>query len=156
MDWNLSSGIYLPRWKSNLSLSLAKGAHAFNANFNFVGEVSLMRKYDKDETYATPFCHYGASTGPGQNRAAKQSELRAALPRMRDRQLGTHGCQVYLYRHQEPEPEHQHPKRARYLKRLYDPASGTSTTTGAPLIGYNSSLHNPYGRYFSLQAKYTF
>ncbi|UUZ55799.1 TonB-dependent receptor [Massilia sp. H-1] len=42
------------------------------------------------------------------------------------------------------------------LAAPYDPASGTSTTTGAPLIGYNSSLHNPYGRYFSLQAKYTF
>jgi iron complex outermembrane receptor protein len=58
VDWNLSSGIDVPRWKTNISASLSRGAHAFSANLNYTGQVSLRRKYDKDVTYAMPFCHY--------------------------------------------------------------------------------------------------
>ena len=155
VDWNLSSGIYLPRWKSNLSMSLAKGSHAFNVNFNFVGEVSLMRKYDKDETYATPFCHYGAATGPGQNRAAGNPNYERHFP----------GCEIdswlrmgvgYTYTGIKNLSLNINIQNVLDTPAPYDPAVGASTTTGAPLAGYNASLHNPYGRYFSVLAKYAF
>ena len=36
----------------------------------------------------------------------------------------------------------------------FDPRYGASS--GAPLAGYNEGLHNPYGRYFTVSARYTF
>jgi iron complex outermembrane receptor protein len=38
----------------------------------------------------------------------------------------------------------------------YDPRFGTNSSTGAPLAGYNAGLHNQYGRYFTVSAKYAF
>jgi len=155
VDWNLSSGIALPRWKSNLSASLTKGVHAFSANLNFVGEVSLVRKYDKNETYAQSFCHYGKITGSEPNRAPGNPNYEQYFP----------GCDIdswltlgvgYTYTGIKNLSVNFNIQNVLDTPAPYDPAAGTSSTTGAPLAGYNEGLHNPYGRYFSIQARYSF
>lgn len=155
VDWNLSSGIDLPRWKSTLQASLTRGVHQFSANLNYTGPVSLTRVYDKDTTYAQPFCHYQPKTG------ANVPSASVAVPR-------------YL----EFYPECKVKEWVRFgvgytytgFKNLsltfnvqnlfdapapFDPRYGTNSA-GAPLAGYNEGLHNPYGRYFTVSAKYSF
>jgi iron complex outermembrane recepter protein len=155
VDWNLSSGIYLPRWKSSLTASLTKGAHAFSASINYVGPVSLKRKYDGDETYAQSFCHYGKITGDEPNRAALNPNYEAWFPK----------CQVnswtrlglgYAYTGFKNLNLQFNIQNVLDTPAPYDPAYGSNTSTGAPLAGYNEGLHNAYGRYFSVVAKYVF
>ncbi len=156
VDWNLSSPIDLPRWKSNLSASLSKGVHAFSASINYIGSVSLLRKYDGDETYAKPFCQYGTrAPGTTENRAAGNPNYERYYPNCAIESWTRLGV-GYTYTGIKNLSLNINIQNVLDTAAPYDPANGASTSTGAPLPGYNEGLHNPYGRYFSLQAKYSF
>jgi len=153
VDWNLSS-IDLPRWKTAVSASLTRGAHAFSANLNYTGPVSLLRRYDNQTVYAQPFCHYQAATSPGMPSAS------IAVPR-------------YLEFFPDCKVKEWWRVGVGYtwtgirnlaltfnIQNLFDKAAPFDprygANAGAPLAGYNEGLHNPYGRYFSASARYTF
>ncbi|HEY0065540.1 MAG TPA: TonB-dependent receptor [Telluria sp.] len=155
VDWNLSSGSALPRWKTNLSASLANGPHAFSASINFVGKVSLLRKFDGDTTYDKPFCHYGTRQSGEPNRAAGNPNYEAWFPKCEINSWTRLGV-GYTYTGIKNLSLNLNIQNLLDTPAPYDPGFGTNTTTGAPLVGYNEGLHNPYGRYFSLVAKYTF
>lgn len=154
-DWNLSSGIDLPRWKNSFTASLSRGAHAFSASINYTGSVSMLRKYDKDTTYAKPFCHFGMRQGDEPNRAAGNPFYEASYPKCKVNSWTRFGV-GYTYTGIENLTLSLNIQNLFDTPAPYDPNFGASTTTGAPLAGYNEGLHNPYGRYFSVVAKYVF
>jgi len=155
VDWNLSSGIDLPRWKSTLTASLTQGAHTFSANVNYVGPVSLLRLYNADTVYPQPFCHYGTRqpTDAEPNRNTASPLYESYFP----------SCSVHSWTRLGVGYTYTGIKNLALTFNIqnlldtpapYDPRYGTNA--GAPLAGYNEGLHNQYGRYFSVSAKYTF
>ena len=153
VDWNLSA-IDLPRWKTNLSASLQRGEHAFSANLNYTGPVSLLRKYDSQTTYEQPFCHYQPATSPSMPSAS------IAVPRYLE---FFPDCKVkewwrvgvgYTYTGIRNLALTLNIQNLFDKAAPFDPRYGASS--GAPLAGYNEGMHNPYGRYFSVSARYTF
>jgi iron complex outermembrane receptor protein len=156
VDWNLASGIDLPRWKATLLATLTRGDHALSANLNYVGPVSLLRRYDKDTVYAEPFCHYGAArpTDAAKNRNTASPLYESYYPECAVKawtRIGV-GYTYTGFRHLSLTFNVQN---LLDKKAPYDPRYGVSTAA-APLAGYNEGLHNPYGRYFTASAKYTF
>jgi len=154
LDWNLSSGIDLPRWKTSLSGSLTRGVHAFSANLNYTGEVSLARRYDGPTTYAQQFCHYQAAT------SASMPSASVAVPNYLSEYPG---CKVKEWWRVGVGYTYTGIKNLALtlnIQNLFDEAAPFDprygATNGAPLEGYNEGLHNPYGRYFSVSARYTF
>lgn len=152
-DWHLST-MDLPRWKTSLAASLTRGVHAFSANLNYTGEVSLMRKYDNQTTYAQPFCHYQPATSPSMPSAS------IAVPRYLE---FFPSCKVkewwrvgvgYTYTGIRNLALTLNIQNLFDDSAPFDPRYGANN--GAPLAGYNEGLHNPYGRYFSVSARYTF
>jgi iron complex outermembrane receptor protein len=154
LDWNLSSGIDLPRWKTSLSASLTRGAHAFSANVNYTGPVSLLRKYDNQTTYEAPFCHYQPATSPGAPSASiTVPGYLAEFPDCKVKEWVRFGV-GYTY------TGIQNLSLTFNVQNLFDKAAPFDprygATAGAPLAGYNEGLHNPYGRYFTASARYSF
>jgi len=152
-DWSVIS-IALPRWKTNFSASLQQGAHAFSANLNYTGPVSLLRLYDGETEYARPFCHYQPAT----NAAMPSASI--AVPRYLEFYPD---CKVkewwrvgvgYTYTGIRNLALTLNVQNLFDKAAPFDPRYGASA--GAPLAGYNEGLHNPYGRYFSVSARYTF
>ena len=157
VDWNLSNNTQLPRWKTTLAASLARGVHAFNASINYVGKVSLQRLYDNDETYAQSFCHYGTPK-PGDSRTDRSSSAplyEAFFPECAINSW-TRLNVGYTYTGFKNLSLNINIQNVLDTKAPYDPSVGATVGSGAPLAGYNEGLHNPYGRYFQLTAKYTF
>jgi len=154
LDWNLSSGIDLPRWKTQVSASLTRGSHAFSANLNYTGPVSLLRKYDNDTVYDQAFCHYQPTT------SASMPSASIAVPGY----LGEFpDCKVkewvrfgvgYTYTGIRNLALTFNVQNLFDKAAPFDPRYGANA--GAPLAGYNEGLHNPYGRYFTASARYRF
>ncbi len=157
VDWNLSSGINLPKWKSSLSTSWTRGVHSVNASINYTGPISLLRRYNADVVYPQPFCHFGARqpTDAEQNRQAQNPIYEARFPNCRVNSWTRLGL-GYTYTGIKNLSLNVNVQNLLDTKAPYDPSYGASTTSGAPLEGYNEGLHNPYGRYFAVTAKYTF
>jgi iron complex outermembrane receptor protein len=156
VDWNLSSGLDIPRWKSNASVNWTRGVHSLTLNANYVGPISLLRRYNADVTYPTPFCHYGArkSSDAEQNRQAGNPNYEAWFPECSINSWTTFGMS-YTWTGYKGLSVTLNVQNIFDTKAPYDPGVAASTA-GAALQGYNEGLHNPYGRYFSLMAKYKF
>jgi len=153
-DWNLSSGIDLPRWKTQVSASLSRGAHAFSANANYTGPVSLLRKYDHDTTYEQPFCHYQAATSPSMPSASiAVPGYLGEFPNCKVKEWVRFGV-GYTYTGIRNLALTFNVQNLFDKAAPFDPRFGANA--GAPLSGYNEGLHNPYGRYFTASARYTF
>ena len=58
-DWHIGTGDPMPRWKTSISTTWTRADHAVNLSLNYVGPVSLLRRYDNEKTYAEPFCAFG-------------------------------------------------------------------------------------------------
>jgi len=154
IDWNLDNGMDLPRWKSTFGMSLTRGAHQVSANVNYVGPVSLIRKYDGETTYAQSFCHYQPRTGSNvPNASAAIPGFLAESPKCEVREWWRVGV-GYTY------TGFKNLSLTANIQNLFDKAAPFDprygATNGAPLAGYNEGLHNPYGRYFTLSARYVF
>ncbi|MCA1245992.1 TonB-dependent receptor [Massilia sp. MS-15] len=155
IDWNLSSGLDIPRWKTNMSASLTRGAHAFSANLNYTGQVSLRRKYDADRTYPAAFCHYApavnsSTTANFPSASAAVPGYLAAFPDCAVKEWVRVGV-GYTY------TGIKNLALTFNIQNLFDEAAPYDPRYGAiGGVGYNSGLHNPYGRYFTVSAKYNF
>jgi iron complex outermembrane receptor protein len=145
-DWATSVGD-IPKIKAYFSTSWKTGDHLLNGSVNYVGGISLLRRSDNAVTYPAPYCYYGT----GQPSTAYS--------------LG--GLPKYTTYYPDCSIEPWTTVNAGYtytgFKNLtlgiqisnifdktapYDPAASTN--------GYNSTLHNPYGRYFDFSARYKF
>ena len=156
VDWALSSDIDLPRWKSTFTATLTRGDHTFSANVNYVGPVSLLRKYDGDVTFDQPFCHYGKpkATDAEPNRNATVPLYETFYPDCSVKEWVTFGA-GYTYTGFKNLTLTVNVQNLFDTKAPFDPRYGVNASSAA-LEGYNAGLHNPYGRYFSFSAKYQF
>lgn len=148
-DWNLSSGPDTPRFKGSLSTNWSQGPHSVNASINYTGSLSLMRNRDAGTIYPAEFCHYG--TKKATDAAANRS---SSNPRFEEFE---ESCKVpdwtrvgfgYTYSGFKNLSLTVNVANIFDSKAPYDPSYTTA--------GYNTGMHNNYGRYFTLSAKYKF
>ncbi|NHZ37173.1 TonB-dependent receptor [Massilia sp. CCM 8692] len=154
-DWNLS-GNDQPRWKTSLSSSWSHGAHAFNASIDYTGRVSLLRRYNREVTYDQPFCQYGTrkDSDAEANRDTSMPLYEAYFPECSINSWTRFGV-GYTYTGIKNLTLNLNIQNVLDTKAPYDPIYGVNTSA-QPLAGYNEGLHNPYGRYFQLTARYAF
>ncbi|RFP21874.1 TonB-dependent receptor [Duganella sp. BJB488] len=155
-DWAISSSLDIPRWKSTLSTSWTLGDHAVSANVNYVGPVSLLRRYDGKDTFAQPFCHYGTPkpTDAEPDRDATVPLYENYYPDCAVNSWTTVGV-GYTYTGFKNLSLSLNIQNLFDKKAPYDPRYGVSTAA-SPLAGYNEGLHSNQGRYFTFSANYTF
>lgn len=145
-DWATSVGD-LPRKRINLSTSWTTGEHELTGSVNYVGSISLLRRYDNKDVYPVPYCHYGT----GQPSTAYQL---GGLPKYSD---FPNNCDVggwttiganYNYTGFKNMTLSFNIQNLFDTAAPYDPRSATT--------GFNTQLHNGYGRYFRLGLNYKF
>jgi iron complex outermembrane receptor protein len=136
VDWALSSSLDLPRWKSSLLASLTRGDHQFSMNVNYVGPVSMLRKYDGDNVFAQPFCHYGAAKAidAEKNRAANQQAYETYFPDCSIKEWVTIGA-GYTYTGFKNLTLTFNVQNLFDTPAPYAPGSAVNTSTAAPLAG---------------------
>ena len=155
-DWALSSSLDIPKWKTTLTSAWTVGDHGLSASVNYVGAVSLLRRYDGDDVYAQPFCHYGTAqptdAAPDRNTTTPLYEAyypKCAVPSWTTVGLG------YSYSGFRNLVLSLNVQNLFDKKAPYDPRYGVNTAA-TPLAGYNQDLHNNQGRYSTFSANYTF
>jgi iron complex outermembrane receptor protein len=155
VDWNLDNSMDLPKWKTNVMLSLTRGVHQFSTNLNYTGPVSMERKYDGSKQYAETFCHYQPKIDTARFPSASVAipGYLAEFPNCEVKEWIRVGV-GYTYTGIKNVMLNLNIQNLFDKAAPFDPRYGA--TNGAPLVGYNEGLHNPYGRYFSVTAKYTF
>ncbi|WP_348695233.1 TonB-dependent receptor [Duganella fentianensis] len=155
-DWAISSGMDMPRWKSNLTASWARGDHALTATVNYIGPISLLRRYDGADTFAQPFCHYGTPkpTDAEPDRDATIPLYEAYFPDCAVNSWTTVGL-GYTYTGFKNLSLSFNIQNLLDTKAPYDPRYGVNSAA-TPLQGYNEGLHNNQGRYFTFSASYAF
>ncbi|WP_332848162.1 TonB-dependent receptor plug domain-containing protein [Massilia sp. S19_KUP03_FR1] len=153
-DWALSSGSTIPRWKGSMSSTWTQGDHAVNLSVNYVGPISLKRTYDGDTTYAQPFCQYGTkkATDAAADRDTTIPLYEAYYPDCAIKEWVTVGI-GYTYTGFEHWNLNANIQNLADTKAPYDPLYAAPTPAA---VGYNANLHNAYGRYFTVSARYTF
>jgi iron complex outermembrane receptor protein len=154
-DWAISSSLDIPRWKTTLTTNWSMGDHLISANVNYIGPVSLLRRFDGTDTFAQPFCHYGTAkpTDAEPDRNTTVPLYEAYYPKCAVNSWTTVGV-GYTYTGFKNWSLGLNIQNLFDKKAPYDPRFGTNA--GAPLQGYNEGLHNNYGGYFTFNASYTF
>ena len=150
-DFATSSGD-IPRLKMTIASAWTRGPHNVTGQLNFVDSISLLRRVDGSTTYPVPFCQFGSgqpSTARNLSGVPNYTALYSdcKMPSwttidvgynysgVKNLTIGFNIANVF-------------DKRAPYY-----PGTNGSTTV---IDGYNSGLHNNYGRYFTLRANYKF
>jgi iron complex outermembrane receptor protein len=145
-DWATSVGD-MPRHRLNLASTWTLGDHAVTATADYVSSVSLLRRYDAEVTYPTPYCHYGVG----------QPSTAYSLGGLPNYTVTNGDCNVdewltfgaaYSYTGFKNWTLSANVKNIFDTKAPYDPRETTA--------GFNSQLHNAMGRYFRLTASYKF
>jgi len=148
-DWALSTGTAMPRWKSTWTTNWTRGDHNASLSVNYVGPVSLLRRYDGDTTYAQPFCAFGtkkdSDAAPDRNTSIPLYEQ--YYPKCSVKEWVTVGL-GYTY------TGFKHWTLTGNIQNLFDTKAPYDPLYTAS--GFNEDLHNPYGRYFNFSARYTF
>jgi iron complex outermembrane receptor protein len=148
-DWALSTGTAMPRWKGSFSSNWKRGEHSVTASVNYVGPVSLLRRYDADTTYAQPFCAFGTrkSTDAAPDRNTSIPLYENYYPQCSVKEWVTFGL-GYTY------TGFKHWTLSGNIQNLFDEKAPYDPLYTAS--GFNQNLHNPYGRYFNFSARYIF
>jgi iron complex outermembrane receptor protein len=148
-DWALSSSLSNPRWRSIFSTTWKKGDNAVNVSVNYVSSVSLLRVVDGKTTYPQPFCEYGTKkpTDAAPDRDTSIPLYEVFYPQCAVKEYTTVGVS-YTYTGFDKWTLNMNVQNLFDVKAPYDP--------GFTASGFNSTLHNPYGRYFRLGASYRF
>ena len=153
-DWALSSGSTIPRWKGSISSTWTNGDNAVNLSVNYVGPISLKRAYDGDTTYAQSFCQYGTpkKTDAAPDRDTTIPLYEAYYPKCSIKEWVTVGI-GYTYTGFQHWNLNANIQNLADTKAPYDPLYATPIPAA---VGYNANLHNAYGRYLTVSARYTF
>jgi iron complex outermembrane receptor protein len=148
-DWLLSSGTVMPRWKSNWTTNWTRGDHNVTASVNYVGPVSMLRRFDGETTYAQPFCQFGKAqpTDAAKDRDTSNQLYEVFYPKCSIKEWVTFGL-GYTY------TGFKHWTLSGNIQNLFD--SKAPYDPNATVTGFNEDLHNPYGRYFNVSARYVF
>jgi len=165
-DWATSAGD-IPRTKFRFTSALETGPHTLIGGVNYVSGISFIRKEEGQpdgtmKTYSGRTCHYGNVTDPADLALGLASRVQVGqVP------TATNGRDLYLNRY---------PGCAMSSWMTFDVGytyTGFKDLTlsfniqnflneqapydpGATYLGYNTGLHNPYGRYFTVSASYKF
>jgi iron complex outermembrane receptor protein len=150
-DWATSVG-EIPRHRTNLSASWTRGVHSLYSSVEFISAVSLLRRYDSDVVYPTPYCHYGT----GQPSGAYQL---GGLPRY-NKWVGDR-CEIPSWTTVNLSYTYTGFKDwtlGMTVRNLLDTKAPYASPTSVANInlGFNSQLHNGFGRYFRVTAGYKF
>ena len=145
-DW-ATSAPDVPQIKAYFSSSWNMGDHRFNGSLNYVGSVSLLRRYDNEVSYATPYCHYGVGQPTGAYSLGGNAKYLTFYPNCKVASWTTLGL-GYSYTGFKDLTLAVQVNNVMDKKAPYDPSPTVN--------GYNSTLHNPYGRYFNFNASYKF
>ena len=166
-DWATSAGD-IPRLKFRFSSTLETGPHSLTGSLNFVSGVSFIVRrdgsFDPPVVYSGKTCYYGNVSDPGDaanpNEPVPRSSV-GALPTAtngRDIYLNRYpGCGMaewatidvgYTYTGFKDLTLSLNIQNLGAAKAPYDPNAG--------YLGYNTGMHNPYGRYYTVSATYTF
>lgn len=143
----------IPRLRFTLSTNWEKGAHSVFGNVKYTDSVSAVRRYDGAKTYTTAFCHYTGSLPAGVSAPfANQPNYTkyfgdCEVPSWTTVDLG------YTYTGYKGWTLGVTVANVLDTKAPYYPEATTATLIQQ---GYNSSLHNNFGRYFTFSAKYVF
>jgi len=163
-DWATSVG-EIPRLKFRWSHTLESGAHAVTGAMNFVSGITYFREmdgsYKPPRYYSGTACQYYIAPNQVDGTLSGQSTL--GVP-----PTATNGRDLYINRYPSCSMSRWITLDAGYTysgikdltlslniqnfmdkKAPYDPAATTQ-------LGYNTGLHNPYGRYFTVSAGYKF
>lgn len=148
-DWALSTGTAMPRWKGTFTSNWSRGDHNVTASVNYVGAVSLLRRYDGEKTYAQPFCAFGTKkpTDAAPDRNTSIPLYETFYPQCSVKEWVTFGL-GYTY------TGFKHWTLSGNIQNLFDAKAPYDPLF--PASGFNEDLHNPYGRYFNFSARYTF
>ncbi len=148
-DWQLNSGADVPHWRTSITANWSMGNHSVNGSLNYTGKVSLQRVVEADEVYAQPFCYYGTRlpTDAKPNRSTTNLNYEAHFPECAVNSWTTIGL-GYSYTGIKNLTLNLNIQNLLDKKAPYDP--------GFTASGYNTGLHNGYGRFFSLSARYKF
>jgi iron complex outermembrane receptor protein len=169
-DWATSVGD-IPRMKFRATSTMDMGAHSFMAAMNFVSGVSFIRQQDSTNLpgnppayYSGKTCHYGDLAG-GDPALSGRTKIGAAPTAVNGRDFYINrypSCSVaswttfdigYTYTGFKDLTLSINVQNFTDEKAPYYPTTSTGTTA---VQGYNSGLHNPYGRYFTVSASYRF
>lgn len=145
--YDLTSVGELPRWKSSLASTWTRGPHTLTGTLNYVSPISLMAIYSVQDDgsigpYDEPYCQFG--------RPGVQPNYAKFYP----------DCKVHSWTTFDLAYAYEYSKNLTLglnIQNLFDErapfdASSTSYATG----GYNSTLHNGRGRYFTAKLAYRF
>jgi iron complex outermembrane receptor protein len=150
-DWYLPGGAAPnPRWKSSVSTTWKLADHAVNVSVNYVGPVSLLRVYDENhQPYSHPFCAFGTkkTDDPAPDRNTSNPLYEQYYPSCSVKEWITVGL-GYTY------TGFKHWNLSANVQNLFNNPAPYDPNYGA--TGYNQYLHNPYGRYFNVNARYSF
>lgn len=165
-DWATSAGD-IPRTKFRFASTLEKDTHTITGAVNYVSGISFIRNEEGQpdgtmKKYSGKTCHYGNVTDPGD----------LALGLTGRSQIGqvpsaTNGRDLYLNRYPSCSMSSWMTFDVGYtytgfkdltlafnIQNLLNEAAPYDP--GATYLGYNTGLHNPYGRYFTVSASYKF
>ena len=148
-DWLLSTGNAMPRWKTSLSTTWRLAEHAVNMSVNYVGPISLKRVYDGETKYEEPFCAFGTRkpTDAAPDRDTSIPLYEDYYPKCAVKEWVTVGL-GYTYTGLRNWTLNANVQNLFDKKAPYDPTYAAT--------GYNPDLHNPYGRFFNVSARYVF
>ncbi|PTT92200.1 hypothetical protein DBR42_02445 [Pelomonas sp. HMWF004] len=158
----------IPRLKFRATSTFDIGAQSVMFAANYVSGISLTRQFDGTnlpggatpvvpQTFSGSTCHYG---GTNFDNVASRNVLGAAPTATNGRDFYINrypGCAIskwltfdvgYTYTGFKDMTLAVNIQNFTDEKAPYDPAGGQ--------IGYNTGLHNPYGRYFTVSASYKF
>jgi iron complex outermembrane receptor protein len=162
-DWATSAGD-IPRLKFRWTHTLESGNHSLMGAVNYVSGISFFREqdgsYKPPRYYSGSACQYYIKPGQVDGTLSGQSTL--GVPG-----TATNGRDLYINRYPSCSMDRWMTFDLSYTytgikdltlglnianfldkKAPYDPTGGQ--------LGYNTGLHNPYGRYFTVSAGYKF
>jgi iron complex outermembrane receptor protein len=145
-NWSLSNGD-MPKLKANAHTTWTKESHAITGTINFIDSVSLMRKYDGDTTYPVAYCQYGSGQPSSATGLGGNPKYLEYYPSCKVKSWTTFDTN-YRYSGFKNMVLSFNIQNVFDQKAPYDPRFGST--------GYNDTLHNAMGRYFSASINYQF
>ncbi|MES2106001.1 MAG: TonB-dependent receptor [Pseudomonadota bacterium] len=145
-DWATSGGD-IPRVKARFSANWTKDEHNVYGAVNFVSGISLMRRTDGTDTYPVSYCHYGKG----------QPATAYSLGGLPNYSTYFQNCAVSSWTTVDLGYRYTGIKNLTLglaIANLFDTKAPYDPR--AYVLGYNDSLHNNTGRYFTLSANYKF
>ena len=144
-NWATSVG-EVPRNRASVSTNWTKGVHSLTGSVDYVSGVSMMLRSDNYDVFETPMCYYGVdadgATQPG------------GLPKFSN---WTSKCEVASWTTVNLAYSYTGFKNwtlSANIRNLFDRAAPYDPSYDTE--GFNSQLHNGFGRYFRLTASYKF